>query len=139
MIFGLGMLETGITFDFGQLVMDNDFAGMIKQVVRGIRVDDEYLAVDVIREVGPFGDFMSHEHTLRHMRETSDPRIIDRRRRDDWKSRGGLDIHQRALEEARRILKEHKPPPLPESVRREIREIVDGTEEEMGLRPKKKR
>jgi len=132
-IFGLGMLETGITFDFGQLVMDNDFAGMIKQAVKGIRVDDDYLAVDVIREVGPFGDFMSHDHTVRHMRETSEPRIIDRRRRDDWKSRGGLDMHQRALEEARRILKEHRPPQLAESVQAEIRQIVDGTEEELGV------
>jgi trimethylamine--corrinoid protein Co-methyltransferase len=136
-IFGLGMLETGITFDFGQLVMDNDFAGMIKQAVKGIRVDDDYLAVDVIREVGPFGDFMSHDHTVRHMRETSEPRIIDRRRRDDWQSRGGQDMHQRALEEARRILKEHKPPQLPESVQREIRAIVDGTEEELGVARKK--
>jgi len=132
-IFGLGMLETGITFDFGQLVMDNDFAGMIKQAVRGIRVDDGYLAVDVIREVGPFGDFMSHEHTVAHMRETSEPRIIDRRRRDDWKSRGGLDMHARALAEARRILKEHQPSQLSDSVKREIRAIVDGTEEELGL------
>lgn len=137
MIFGLGMLETGITFDFGQLVMDNDFAGMIKHAVKGIRVDDDYLAVDVIREVGPFGDFLSHDHTVKHMRETSEPRIIDRRRRDDWKSRGGLDMHQRALEEARRILKEHQPPQLPENVQREIRAIVDGTERELGVSRKK--
>ena len=44
LIYGLGMIESGMTFDFGQLVMDNEFAGMIKQCVRGIRVDDEALA-----------------------------------------------------------------------------------------------
>ena len=43
-IYGLGMIESGMTFDFGQLVMDDEFAGMIKQCVRGIRVDDESLA-----------------------------------------------------------------------------------------------
>jgi len=136
-IYGLGMLEMGITFDFGQLVMDNDFAGMIKHVVRGIRVDDGTLAVDLIREVGSFGDFLSHEHTYLHMKEMSEPRIIDRRRRDDWQSRGGLDMYQRALEEARRILKTHRPPQLAESVQGEIRRIIAGTEEELGVRRKK--
>ena len=137
MIYGLGMLEMGITFDFGQLVMDNDFAGMIKHVVRGIRVDDGTLAVDLIHEVGSSRDFLSHEHTYLHMKEMSEPKIIDRRRRDDWQSRGGLDMYQRALEEARRILKTHRPPQLPEGVQEEIRRIIAGTEEELGVSRKK--
>ena len=74
MIYGLGMLEMGITFDFGQLVMDDDFAGMIKHVVRGIRVDDGTLAVDLIGQVGSAGDFLSHEHTYLHMKEMSEPK-----------------------------------------------------------------
>jgi trimethylamine--corrinoid protein Co-methyltransferase len=132
-IYGLGMLEMGITFDFGQLVMDNDFAGMIKHVVKGIRVTDETLAVDLIGEVGSRGDFLSHEHTFLHMKEMSEPRIIDRRRRDDWQSRGGLDMYQRAVEEARHILATHKPPQLPEGVQEEIRRIIAATEEELGI------
>jgi trimethylamine:corrinoid methyltransferase-like protein len=68
----------------------------------------------------------------------SEPRIIDRRRRDDWQSRGGLDMYQRAVEEARRILATHKPPPLPESVQAEIRGIIAATEEELGVSRKKK-
>jgi trimethylamine--corrinoid protein Co-methyltransferase len=136
-IYGLGMLEMGITFDFGQLVMDNDFAGMIKHVVKGIRVADETLAVDLIGEVGSRGDFLGHEHTFLHMKEMSEPRIIDRRRRDDWQSRGGLDMYQRALEEARRILQTHKPAQLPTGVREEIRQIITGAEEELGVRRRK--
>ncbi|UCH98684.1 MAG: trimethylamine methyltransferase family protein, partial [Candidatus Aminicenantes bacterium] len=60
MIYGLGMLESGITFDFGQLVLDAEFARMIKHVVKGIPVDDETLAINVIKETGPFGDFLCH-------------------------------------------------------------------------------
>ena len=44
MVYGLGMLEMGVTLDFGQLVMDNEFAGMIKHVLNGIPVNDETLA-----------------------------------------------------------------------------------------------
>ena len=57
LIYGLGMLESGVTFDFGQLVMDNEFARMIRHAVGGIRVDDESLAVEDIAAVGPVTDF----------------------------------------------------------------------------------
>jgi len=67
LIYGLGMLESGVTFDCGQFVMDNEFARMIKQCVRGIPVDDETLAVDDIAAVGSFGDFLSLDATLRRV------------------------------------------------------------------------
>jgi trimethylamine--corrinoid protein Co-methyltransferase len=124
LIYGLGMIESGQTLDYGQLVMDNEFAQMIKQVVAGIRVDDTTLAVDVINEVGPFGDFLSHEDTYKHMRGQSMSKLIDRRVREDWAADGSTDIHQRATEEARRILETHTPAPLPESVVAEMRGIV---------------
>ena len=95
-----------MTFDFGQLVLDAEFARMIKHAVHGIPVSDETLALDVIHEVGPFGDFLSHEHTLRHMREQSQPTLIDRRVREEWEQMGSLTSYERATREARRILDE---------------------------------
>jgi trimethylamine--corrinoid protein Co-methyltransferase len=133
LIYGLGMIESGMTFDFGQLVMDDEFAGMIKQCVRGIRVDDESLAIDVIDEVGPFGDFLSHDHTMAHMRETSQPALIDRRVRDEWQEAGATTLHQRALEKARRILDAHVPDPLPDGVAAELKAIVRDAEHELGV------
>jgi trimethylamine--corrinoid protein Co-methyltransferase len=132
-IYGLGMLEMGITFDFGQLVMDNDFAGMIKHAVRGIPVNDDTLSVDIIHEVGPFKEFVSHENTYQNMRITSRPKLIDRSRRDDWKSKGARDLYGRATEEARRILETHKPPRLPETAVAEIQGIIRETEAELGV------
>jgi len=123
----------GVTFDFGQLVMDNEFARMIKHAVQGIPVNDETLAVDVIKEVGPFKDFLSHKHTLRHMRSQSQPVLIDRRRRSKWEQAGGTDIYQRATEKAREILETHKPEPLPDSVLSTLRSIVEETEDELGV------
>ena len=125
LIYGLGMIESGVTFDYAQLVMDDEFARMIKQVVGGIRVDDEALAVDDIAAVGAFGDFLSLDATMRHMREASQPVLIDRRVREDWEARGSSDIYQRSLEKARLILAEHQPEPLPDDVRQRLRGIVD--------------
>jgi len=135
-IYGLGMLEMGVTLDFGQLVMDNEFAGMVKHVLKGIPVSDETLAVEVIREVGPFKDFLSQSHTLRHMASQSRPSLIDRRRRTQWEHLGGTDIYQRACEKAREILETHKPEPVPDSVLSTIRAIIAEAEEELGVSKK---
>ena len=119
--------------------MDNEFARMIKHVVKGIPVNDETLAVDVIREVGAFHDFLSHESTLKHMRAVqSQPQLIDRSMREDWEKSGGTTITQRAEEEAKHILETHKPEPLPDNVLSSIRSIVEETEREMGVASEKR-
>ena len=133
MVYGLGMLESGVTIDFGQLVMDNEFAGMIKHVLNGIPVTDESLAVDVIHDVGPLKDFLAQKHTLKHMRSQSQPDLIDRRRRSKWEDLGGTDMYERASAKAKEILETHQPDPLPEDVLATIRSIVEGAEEELGV------
>jgi len=133
LIYGLGMIEMGMTIDYGQLVMDNEFARMIKYAVQGIAVTDETLAVDVMHEVGVGKDFLSHDHTMKHMRTQSQPKLIDRRTREDWEAGGKTDLYQRALEEARFILENHKPDPLPDEVLAKIRSIVEEAEAELGV------
>jgi trimethylamine--corrinoid protein Co-methyltransferase len=132
-VYGLGMLESGVTIDFGQLVMDNEFAGMIKHVINGIPVNDENLAVDVIHDVGPLKDFLGKKHTLKHMGSQSQPSLVDRRRRSKWQEMGKTDIYERASAKAREILETHEPDPLPDGVRSTIRSIIADAEEELGV------
>lgn len=131
LIYGLGMLESGMTFDYGQLVMDNEFAKMIKHAVNGIVVNDETLAVDVINKVGPFSQFITEKHTFNHMKEMSQPALIDRRVREKWEKSGAQTMHEKALDKARDILKNHKPTPLPDGVKAEMRSIVENVEAEI--------
>ena len=63
-----GNLDNGRTMSCEQLVIDHEIAQMVQRFWQGIRVDEEALAVDVIREVGPGGTFLTHEHTLKHCR-----------------------------------------------------------------------
>ena len=133
LIYGLGMIEMGMTIDFGQLVMDNEFAKMIKFLLHGIPVNDETLAVDVIQEIGIGKNFLSHDATFKHMRSQSQPKLIDRRMREEWEASGSTDISARASEEARRILKNHKPDPLPDDVLASMRSIVEDAEGELGV------
>lgn len=123
------MLEMGITFDYAKLVMDNEFAYMIKHAVSGIEVTAETLALDVIRQVGPGGEFVSHEHTYRHFKEAQSRSVlIDRRMPDDWVSMGSVDMLTKANEVAIDLYDNYKPLPLSSDVQKKLREIVNNAE-----------
>jgi trimethylamine--corrinoid protein Co-methyltransferase len=127
------MIESGVTFDFGQLVMDDEIAGMIKKVVGGIPVSDDALAVDDIASVGPFGDFLSLDATLRHMRELSEPQVLDRRVREDWEARGASDLYERSRARALEIVDGHRPEPLDADVAAQVRAFIETADRENGV------
>ena len=133
LIYGLGMLESGVTIDYAQLVMDAEFARMVKYCVPGIPVTDETLSVDVIAEVGPFSDFLSHDDTYKGMRGQSQSKFIDRRVREEWAAAGSTTMYDRSLAEARRILETHVPEPLPEEVAAKLKSIIEAAENELGV------
>ena len=131
LIYGPGMLESGITFDYAQLVLDSEFIRMIKHVIGGFTVDNQSLAVDVIKSVGRSGDFISHQHTLEHIQDHSQPEFMNRRRREKWQAAGARDSYQLALDKTRDILQNHQPDPLPERVLKELKDIIAETEKEL--------
>jgi trimethylamine--corrinoid protein Co-methyltransferase len=133
MIYGPGMLESGITFDFGQLVLDCEFIRMIKFTLNGIPVNEEAIALDALKEIGSQGDFLGHPHTFQNMTGQSRSELIDRRNRGKWEKDGATDSYARASQKARYILENHQPDPLPGHVIRQIRKIVTETEREMGV------
>jgi trimethylamine---corrinoid protein Co-methyltransferase len=131
LIYGSGMIESGVTIDYAQLVLDNEIARMVKQVVGGIAVNDDTLLVDDIHRVGAFGDFLSLPSTYAHMREQSQPRVMDRRVREDWEADGAPDARTRARAQAREILEGHAPTPLPDDAAKQISAIVAAADREL--------
>ena len=132
LIYGAGMLESGMTCDLGQMVMDNEAIAFIRQFVRGVSVTDETLAVDLIDAVGPAGNFISSAHTRRHMREASQPRLFSRDVRDAWEMAGGTDLAQRARDQARQIVAEHVVEPLSDDVLAVIKDVVRQADRAVG-------
>lgn len=128
-IYGMGMLELGVTFSYAQLLIDNEIARMCKRVAMGVPINDETLAVELIKEVGAGKDFLAKKHTRKFMgSEQSKVKLIDRRMRGAWQKRGGKDMAEAAADEARRILETHKPTPLPKEVLAKLRFIVEEQE-----------
>jgi trimethylamine--corrinoid protein Co-methyltransferase len=124
-IHDLGYLESGLTFSFTQLALCDEIVSWIKTFLAPVEVNDETLALDVIAELGPDGDFLQTEHTLRHFRERWYPVLFERASYEMWHKAGGKPFGERAAEMVGRILAEHHPEALPEKVREKIREIVE--------------
>jgi trimethylamine--corrinoid protein Co-methyltransferase len=126
-----GYLASGSVGSMEMAVICDDIIGNILRIIRGVEVSDETLAVEVIKEVGPEGNFLGHKHTLKHIRnELHIPSIFDRSPEAAWAKAGSKPIHQVAKEKAQKILKEHHPQPLPEDIRAKLSEIVKQAEKE---------
>ena len=134
LIYGAGMIESGVTIDYGTLVMDNDIARICKYILRGIPTNDATLMVDEIIEVGSEEDFLSRMSTLKLMREhQSKAGNIDRRVREEWEMDGSTDMYHRCSEMAKELVEGHKVAELPSDVTDQIRAIVAKAEKDAGV------
>lgn len=133
-IYGAGALEMGLTIDHAKLVMDVGMIRFFKKILEGISTSDEAMALDLIHDVGPSGEFISSEHTYRLMRSQSRGGIFDRHNRSAWVERGRQDMTERAYEEAGQVLERHEPAPLPAGAGDRMDALVEDFERELGLR-----
>lgn len=119
-----GMLEDMSTISYLQYVIDNEMLGMAMRAVRGIEINPDTLALDVIDRVGPGSHFLMDEHTVRYLRSEYyyPSEVINRQDRDSWEADGSVDARTKAAEITRRILKEHRPIPLDPEVDAWIKE-----------------
>lgn len=121
----VGYLESGLAVSPEMIVLTNEIISMTRRFVEGVRLDDESLAVDVIHQVGPGGDFLSHDHTLTHWEGLWVPKLFNRQRLDAWEAQGAKDINARLREVAIGLMDQHQPEALPHSVEAEIETILN--------------
>ncbi len=118
-----------MTFSFGQLVIDDEIAAMVKRIVRGVSLDDELMGVDLIKKVGIGNNFLTQRHTLNNIEaEQVQATIIDRRMRGAWEKMGSKSLIQTANEKATDLLNTHEPEPLDEGLIEELKRIVKSAE-----------
>jgi trimethylamine--corrinoid protein Co-methyltransferase len=121
-----GMMEFALTVCYEKFVIDNEILGMVMRAVSGIKVNDSTLAFDLIREVGPGGNFVAAWHTRNFMRrEHYRPNLSDQNSREEWEAKGGRAIWQKAGEKARRLIAE-PPHHLPAATKKQIVAEIEG-------------
>jgi trimethylamine--corrinoid protein Co-methyltransferase len=124
MAHDVGYLDSGMTNSIEQVVICDEIIAYTRAFMKEVEVNEETLALDIIDQVGPDGDFLGNKHTLKHFRQDWYPKLFERRNYDGWKKDGGKSLRQRAREKALEILAQHQPEPLPDAVIKELDQII---------------
>lgn len=132
MLLGCGFLHGSRIWSYAEMLMDCEIFSIVHKTLDGIVVDDENLALDVIKNVGPGGNFLKEKHTRKHMREIYMPQFMDRRPYNEWQAKqdGPADW---ALAKAREILATHIPEPLDPRLSTELQSVIDSVEKSTAL------
>ncbi len=113
LIHDCGYIGQGFVASPEMILFADEVIGMVKRYMRGFEIDEEHLAMDVIRKVGPGGHFLTEKHTLDHfMAEHWRPTLFNRENLPNWIKKGKKTVDQKLIEKALEILKNHKPEPM---------------------------
>jgi trimethylamine--corrinoid protein Co-methyltransferase len=131
---GAGGFETTISLDPVLLVIADELHGMLNRLKRGMDASDEALGLDAIRRVGTGSgrNYLMDGHTIKYLRtESYIPSLFYRSARKAWQAHSRKDLYQRARDRAISLLKEHRVPPLEDSVVKEMRKIAIAAENDI--------
>ena len=131
-IHDLGYMESGLTGSLELLAMCDEVVGWLKGAMRGLEINEETLALDLIDEIGPDGHYLQTEHTLRHFRDDWYPRLLDRQRFEDWKGNGQQTMRERAKELVEEILDTREAESLPDEMLEQVKAVRRRAEEKLG-------
>ena len=125
-----GFLEALYTVDPVQLTIDDEIIGLLFRILRGININEDTLAKELIKGMHPGGNYLVEMHTVEHFRdEHYIPKCFNRNARSAWVEEGAKDLNQKAQERALNILKTHQPASLDKSVQKEVDAIYKAVTE----------
>ncbi len=127
MLVGIGLLNGSLIWSFEQMIMDCEIFDIVHKMMQGITVNEETLALDTIRKVGPGEHYLTQAHTRDHMRELWVSKLMDRRPYSQWIAKKD-DAKEWARDRALHILKTHEPAPLPPPLSEECLKIIAAVE-----------
>lgn len=108
------------------LILDNEYAGSLKRLSRGFDVNEDTLALDVIKAVGPGGHFMAEEHTVRYFRsEQWEPRIQSRESYGTWLQQVNKTDYEKALDFWHEVINSEPERGIKEQTEKALLEVID--------------
>jgi len=120
-----GALESINCMSYEKFIIDDEMCGMVRRIKQGVNISHEFLAFDLISQVGPGGHFLDNAHTLKHCRtQFFMPGMGDRRSYHIWEKKGGYDLISNANLQWKKILSEYIPPELDPGVDRDLQKYV---------------
>jgi trimethylamine--corrinoid protein Co-methyltransferase len=124
LIHDVGYMESGLMGSLELVVICNEIISWIKASVQGLEISEDTLALDLIHQHALSGDFLGTKHTLDHVREGWEPRLVDRQNYDQWVQKGATSMGDRAREKIDKILSAEPERVLPLEIEQKIKEIA---------------
>lgn len=117
--------------DFGNILVNKEISEAVLRIKRGFEVNENTLALNVIKDVGPGGSFMSTQHTLDNYKNIAwEPELSERGSYEDWEKKGEKTLYDKALTESLDRIESHQSPEIPEEKERKINEIIKEAKED---------
>ncbi len=129
LIHDVGYMESGYTACWEGIVMADEIIDYLKNFLKGIPVDKESLALDLIHKQGPGGSFVAEKHTFDHFRSVWYPKLMNRDSHANWTKAGSKDLKTKLTEKVQDILANHRPEPLDEQIVRTVEGILERAKE----------
>jgi trimethylamine--corrinoid protein Co-methyltransferase len=118
-------LDMDLVVDFPDLVFCDDCMAGIRRIASDLVVDENSLALEVMKAVGPGGMFLSQDHTFENFRrELWTPKLLERRNWDLWETDGSQDIFKVAEKKVLEMLAEKPAALLSTAAENQIDEVV---------------
>jgi len=129
LIHDIGFLESALITSYEMYILTDEAIGMAKHIARGVVINKDTLAVDVIDTVGHTAGFITQDHTLNFFRKESHfPKLMDRLNYEEWEKQGSKTLDVKLKEKADDIIRTHKPVPIDGAVQKSMREIIKAVE-----------
>jgi trimethylamine--corrinoid protein Co-methyltransferase len=125
LVHDVGFLDCADIGSLEMLVLTDEIIGMTRRIMRGVEISDETLMLDLIDRIGPGGEFLSTRETAKLCRyEIWQPTLMDRNPWVSWEAAGAQTMQDRIRVKLQKILREHRPAPLPAGAAERIEAIL---------------
>jgi len=126
-----GILQYWLCMSFEKFVLDAEIAGILRRFKRGIKLDEDSLAVEVVAKVGPGNHFLNQMHTRKHHKtEFRKPLLSDRQSYEGWVAES-LTAEDRASQVCRKLINAYQDPGLDQSLQKELQSYIESRKEEL--------
>jgi trimethylamine--corrinoid protein Co-methyltransferase len=117
-------MDAGLQGSLQLIAIANDLLGWVGAATAGVPINEETLALNVVEELGPDGDYLSHDHTYRHFKDAYYSKLADRQIYSAWQDAGSTTMAERAAIQVEEILTSHVAEAVPEDIRNALHEYV---------------
>ena len=126
-----GILGSYIAMGYEKFLADEELCGMVKKMVAPGDYSDEAFAIDLIKEAGVGGEYLSRMHTLKRCRTAFFKNaLFHKSNHDKWCRQQKKQTHEIASERVKDRLKAYVRPPMDKAMETALKKYIAAKEKE---------